>query len=85
MKDSNKISKLMALLTVGVVWAHKVGEYKDAKLKPIKRKKHGRLQSSYFRYGLDMIANAYQRAAFSIRDFKLCLKILNRPLQELLK
>ncbi len=85
LKDLNKISKLMALLTVGVVWAHKVGEYKDAKIKPIKRKKHGRLQYSYFRYGLDMIANAYQKLVVSVKDFKLCLKILDRSLQELLK
>ena len=85
LKDLNKISKLMALLTVGVVWAHKVGEYKDAKIKPIKRKKHGRLQYSYFRYGLDMIANAYQKIIVSVKDFKLCLKILDRPLQELIK
>ena len=79
----------MALLTVGVAWEHKVGDYKEQRCQ-VKTNQtqttHGRLQSSYFRYSLDMIANAYQRAAFSIRDFKICLKILNRPLQkEILK
>ena len=41
--DKNKIAKLIGLLCIAFVWIHKVGEYKDAKIKPIPRKKHGRL------------------------------------------
>lgn len=83
--DPTKIAKLMALLAVGVVWAHKVGEYKDAHIKAIKRKKHGRWQYSYFRYGLDMIANAYQKTIITVKDFNLCLRILRKPIQVLLQ
>lgn len=81
--DTNKISKLIALISIAFVWAHKVGEYKDAKIKPIPRKKHGRLQNSYFRYGLDMIINAIQKIAFSVKDFSLCLRVLNKTNKEL--
>lgn len=76
--DKNKIAKLIGLLCIAFVWIHKVGEYKDAKIKPIPRKKHGRLQNTYFRYGLDMLINSIQKLDFSTRDFSLCLKILNK-------
>lgn len=81
--DTNKISKLLALISIAFVWAHKVGEYKDAKIKHIPRKKHGRLQNSYFRYGLDMIINAIQKIAFSVKDFSLCLRVLNKTNKDL--
>ena len=32
LKDKKKIAKLMALLSIAFVWAHKVGEYKDSKI-----------------------------------------------------
>ena len=83
--NPTKIAKLMALLAAGVVWAHKVGEYKDANIKAIKRKKHGRWQYSYFRYGLDMIANAYQKVTITVKDFNLCLRILRKAMQALLQ
>lgn len=81
--DANKISKLIALISIAFVWAHKVGEYKDANIKAIPRKKHGRLQNSYFRYGLDMIINSIQKICFSTKDFKLCLKIFIKTTKEL--
>ena len=83
MKDPHKLAKLLALLSIAFVWAHKVGEYKDAKIKAIVRKKHGRLQNTYFRYGLDMIANAIQKVSFSTKDFKLCLRIFMKTIPEL--
>ena len=82
--DQTKIEKMVALLTIGVVWAHKAGEYKDAKIKVIKRKTHGRLQYSYFRYGLDMVAHAYQKLKISVKDFRLCLRIMQKPIEELI-
>ena len=80
---ANKISKLIALISIAFVWAHKIGEYKDANIKAIPRKKHGRLQYSYFRYGLDMVINAIQKICFSKKDFKLCLKIFIKTTKEL--
>lgn len=49
-----RISKLMALLTVAFCIAHKIGEWKSV-IKTIKIKKHARKSYSYFRYGLDLI------------------------------
>ena len=56
----HRIETLIALLSVGVAFAHKVGEWKAAK-KPIVLNQHQeskRPQYSYFRYGADMIREA---------------------------
>ena len=82
--DQAKIEKMVALLTIGVVWVHKSGEYKDAKIKIIKHKTHGRLQYSYFRYGLDMIAHAYQKLKISVSEFRLYLKIMQKTITEII-
>lgn len=52
-----RIKKMMALLAIGFCWAHKVGEWKEKAVKPLKVKKHGRKQQSVFRYGLDYLTD----------------------------
>ncbi|MFC3909875.1 IS4 family transposase [Legionella dresdenensis] len=52
-----RVEKLMAVLAIGVCWAHKAGEWKASK-KPIRIKRHrqsNRPQNSFFRYGFDFI------------------------------
>lgn len=49
-----RISKLIALLSIGFCWAYKVGEWRNEQ-KAIKIKKHGRKEVSIFRYGLDFL------------------------------
>ena len=83
MTNPDKLAKLLALLSIAFVWAHKVGEYKDAKIKKIVRKKHGRHQNTYFRYGLDMIVNAISNIVLSTKEFRLCLKIFGKTTLEL--
>lgn len=55
--DPQRISKLLALVSVAFVWAYNVGVQKDKRIKPIKIKKHGRRQYSFFKYGLLHITN----------------------------
>jgi hypothetical protein len=50
--DYERLSRLIALLTIGLCWAFKTGEWL-AQEKPIKVKRHGRKAQSIFRYGLD--------------------------------
>ncbi|SKA94941.1 hypothetical protein SAMN02745130_03701, partial [Thiothrix eikelboomii] len=52
-----RIKKMMALLAIGFCWAHKVGEWKEKTVKPLKVKKHGRKEQSIFRYGLDYLTD----------------------------
>lgn len=61
MKHLERIEKVMALLTVGLCWAHKIGEWRAEK-KSIRWCKHReymhtqiRPQNSFFRLGLDVL------------------------------
>nr|WP_274518110.1 transposase [Legionella oakridgensis] len=57
--DQSRIEKLIALLAIGFVWAHKIGEWR-AQLRPIPLKKlcnQKRPQNSFFRLGLDTLRN----------------------------
>ena len=55
--DLDRLKKLTAVLAIGSVWAHKVGEWKAEAKKIIQKKfkDQKRPQYSYFRYGLDAI------------------------------
>jgi hypothetical protein len=77
-----RIAKLTALLAIGFVWAHKVGEWK-AVIKPITWKQfrnQKRPQYSYFRYGLDHIRQSilhiYDKATQLAESFSLILPSL---------
>jgi hypothetical protein len=54
LKDSERLSRMIALLTIALCWAFRTGEWL-AQQKPIKLKKHGRKAKSIFRYGFDYL------------------------------
>jgi hypothetical protein len=51
---SERIENLVVLMSLALVWAHRVGEWLSQQ-KPIPIKKHGRKLFSTFRYGLDYL------------------------------
>lgn len=52
--DSERLSKLLALMSLALCWAIKTGDWLSSH-RPLKVKKHGRLQASIFRYGFDYL------------------------------
>ncbi|MEB3291764.1 MAG: hypothetical protein VKJ24_01255 [Synechococcales bacterium] len=52
-----RLSKLIGLLTLAMIWAIRTGEYLAVQ-KPITVKNHGRKLKSIFRYGCDFIRHA---------------------------
>lgn len=81
--NTDRIAKLIALLAIGFVWAHKVGEWK-ATLKPIIWKQFKgmkRPQYSYFRYGLDhlrqIVLRLYDNFSRLQQAFSLLLPTLS--------
>ena len=79
----DRIEKMMALLTIGLCWAHKIGEW-QAEKKPIRFGKHRcsiRPQNSFFRYGLDFIRAIILSPFAQQVAFKHCLKLLILPSQ----
>ena len=57
MTSINRLEKYLFILTLTVGWCLKMGIWKNQK-SPIKKKKHGRLSKSLFRYGLDALQEA---------------------------
>ena len=74
-----RIEKLVGLLALAFVWAHRVGEWLDAVIRPLRFKKHGRLERSLFRYGLDHLQSVLLNLSACRKQFRICLKILRVP------
>lgn len=75
MTDREKLSKLIAVLAVGVAWSIKVGEWR-ATNEPIRMNQHReslRPQYSYFRYGLDLIRETLINMGNRVRKLRQCL------------
>ena len=75
-----RIKKMMALLAIALAWAHKVGEWQHKVIKPLVVKKHGRLEKSFFRYGLDYLTDCLlHHQADIVRSLRLLLLFLLTP------
>jgi hypothetical protein len=77
--ETARISRLLALLAIAFCWAMKAGEF-VCRQKPLKRKKHGRLEKSIFRAGLDTLRRLFCRPSNKgqKRDKKLFISFLSR-------
>lgn len=72
-----RIDTLLALLMLALVWAHRIGETLHASVTPIKRKKHGHLAQSFFRYGLDYLRSILLHLPLKQSDFRWALSLLS--------
>jgi hypothetical protein len=77
--ETDRVSRLLALLAIAFCWAIKSGEF-VCRQKPLKRKKHGRLEKSIFRAGLDILRRLFCRPSNKgqKRDKKLFISFLSR-------
>jgi len=77
--ETDRISRLLSLLAIAFCWAMKAGEF-VVRQKPLKRKKHGRLEKSIFRAGLDTLRRLFSRPSNKgqKRDKKLFISFLSR-------
>lgn len=69
--DQKRIQKILALLAIGFVWAHRIGEWK-ASVKPIALKtlrNQRRPQNSFFRWGLDNFRDFLTDFSKNTKDF----------------
>lgn len=55
MSEPERIRKLVALISIALIWSYKVGIKYDKCYEPIEIKKHGHKQYSYVKYGLDIL------------------------------
>ena len=73
--DLVRISKLLCLVCIAFVCVYQVGVYRNANLKPIRIKKHGRKAHSFLKYGLNYVAHALLCAV--IQDIAVIVRILS--------
>ncbi|HEY9768618.1 MAG TPA: IS4 family transposase [Coleofasciculaceae cyanobacterium] len=73
---SERLSKLVALMSFALCWAIKMGEWLH-QYQPIKIKKHGRLAKSILRYGLDYLRSIFTDLDLKQSQFLDSLKLLS--------
>lgn len=73
--DSERLSKLLALLAIAFVWAMKTGIWQN-EWKPIRLKPHKRRAKSLFRYGFDYLRNIFTNLDHKMDAFFECLDFL---------
>ncbi len=64
--DSERLSRLFALLTIALCWAYRTGQWLSTQ-RPITIKKHGRKAKSVFRYGFDYL----RRILFNLEQYEV--------------
>ena len=74
--DSERLSKLLALMASALCWAVKTGEWLHQH-QPIKVKKHGRKAKSIFRHGLDHLRSIVTDLDLKYDEFLHSLKFLS--------
>ncbi|MBF0290277.1 MAG: IS4 family transposase [SAR324 cluster bacterium] len=76
LKDTERISKMLALMTIAFCWCYRIGEW-DHQQKQIPIKKHGRLAKSLFRNGLDLLRNIVINLTSKYSDFIWATRFLS--------
>jgi hypothetical protein len=76
LQSSERLSKLLALLTLALCWAVLTGKWLY-QLKPLKLKKHGRKVRSLFRYGFDHLRSIVLNVEQKLTEFVNALQILS--------
>ncbi|MGA7955274.1 MAG: IS4 family transposase [Gloeobacterales cyanobacterium] len=76
LKDRERLSRMIALLTIALCWAFRTGEWL-AQQKPIKIKKHGRKAKSIFRYGFDYLRRILLNLELLTDEFFYSLQFLS--------
>lgn len=74
--DSERLSKLIALMSLALCWAMKVGDWLHSH-HPLQVKKHGRLEKSIFRYGLDYLRSLVSDLDLKYKQFLNVLQFLS--------
>lgn len=72
----DRIDKLFALMSIAFCWAHLIGEWLN-EIKPLKVKKHTRLEKSIFRYGYDHLRSVLLNIHFKFNEFDNLLNFLS--------
>ncbi|MBD3884347.1 hypothetical protein IFO70_21630 [Phormidium tenue FACHB-886] len=76
LKDPERLSRMIALLTIALWWAFRTGEWLAIQ-KTILGKKHGRKAKSIFRYGFDHLRQILLNLELFVDEFFHVLQFLS--------
>jgi hypothetical protein len=76
LKDPERLSRMIALLTIALCWAFRTGQWL-AEQKAIPVKKHGRKAKSIFRYGFDHLRQILLNLELFVDEFFHVLQFLS--------
>lgn len=76
LKDPERLSRMIALLTIALCWAFRTGQWL-AQQRSIPIKKHGRKAKSIFRYGLDYLRRTLLNLELFVDEFFHVLQFLS--------
>jgi hypothetical protein len=72
----DKLSLLLGVMALAIFWALQTGTWLNHHLQPLKLKKHGRLEQSFFRYGLDKLRQLIFQQALDAPDVAPFIRLL---------
>lgn len=76
----DRVSKMVAILALTYCWAHKTGEWRSEQGDGLRVKKHGRLEKSLFRHGLDLLQQIALGSCFNTTIINRCYRLMKpRP------
>lgn len=75
LQNPQRISTMMWVLSICLVWAHVVWEWRSS-ITPILIKKHRRKQYSIFRYWLDYLRDVFENVVEFSKEFSMVLGLL---------
>jgi len=74
--NPEKLSLLLGVTSLAIFWALQAGSFLDQHAQPLKLKKHGRLECSRFRYGLDHLRQLIFLHALDSQQALPCIRLL---------
>jgi Transposase DDE domain len=74
--DPKKLGMLMGLVSLGALWALRVGEWLEKTSSVMRRKSHGRFERSLFRVGLDYLRGIIFDGELERREHRFVFQVL---------
>jgi hypothetical protein len=74
--DPKKLGMLMGLVSLGALWALRVGEWLEQTKDVMRRKSHGRFERSLFRVGLDYLRGIIFDGVLEKREHRFVFRVL---------
>ncbi len=74
--ELERVNRMVAVLALSYCWAHKAGEWRSEQGDALKYKKHGCIEKSLFRHGLDLLQQIMLGTFTKRHTIRQCVNLL---------